>query len=107
MRPETFVATVESSASILPLSMMMLRGTGGWRIKNHQTKKPPAMTSKRTGSAMKSRERFFIRRIVYFTVTVTLLAVSELPVARCNSAIALFKSVWVRNSFPFAVAKAV
>src|SRR6476620_4341569 len=43
----------------------------------------------------------------YFTLTVTLLAVNELPVARCKSAIALFKSVCARNSFPRATLKAV
>src|ERR1041384_3467539 len=59
MRPETFVATVESSASILPLSTMMFRGTGGCRIKNHQIKKPPAMIIRRTVSAMMTFARFF------------------------------------------------
>src|SRR5204863_8483253 len=46
-------------------------------------------------------------RAFYFTVTVTLLAVREFPVARCSSAIALFKSVCARNSLPRATAKAV
>src|SRR6266478_8110163 len=41
------------------------------------------------------------------TCATTLFACKALPVARCKSAIDLFKSVWARNSLPFAVVKAV
>jgi hypothetical protein len=39
--------------------------------------------------------------------TTILLTVNEFPIARCNSAVAMFNSVCARNSLPRAVVNAV
>src|SRR5581483_4510697 len=57
MRPETFAAMVESSPSMRPLSTMMLCGTGGWRIRNHHSRNPPAITIARITRILESFRR--------------------------------------------------
>ena len=89
--------------------------TTAWHLKNVGMVKS-AMTGAAGGATTellsitnpKSKLLNFLQSRFYFRKRAsTLFAFSELPVARCNSAIDLLSSVWARNSLLLAVVKAV